>query len=310
MYLCFFTFAALLTHTPRALLPSPPPRLTEHSLISSVINRLTIFAMALLNLKAVASILAFCAASVAATGGETATCLSAHTTTETAVTDSGYTISDGTTVSTMNICTVTHETQCNQVASVPHSAEMHPSSAPGIPPAPTSATPPADSSATSIGAQGASTSTEAGTPAEQTGAPSTGIPVVPMPPSSGVSYVSGPGSASAEQETNPSPTNSAGAENSSPSGVGSATGVSSVQTTATAAYGSSVSDTAVVVTDSETGYGSVVSGTATDAYPSSAEDTDESTPTGTPGVTASAAAKMLAPGAALSIAGMLIAVIF
>jgi hypothetical protein len=85
--------------------------------------------------------------------------------------------------------------------------------------------------------------------------------------------------------------------------------VPGVQTT-TAAYGSSVSVTAVVVTDSETQHESVVSGTAIDTYPSSAEETDESTPTGTPGVTASAAAKLLAPGAALAIAGMLIAVIF
>ncbi|KAG4285379.1 hypothetical protein FPRO06_06639 [Fusarium proliferatum] len=265
--------------------------------------------MAILKLKAVASILAFCAASVAATGGETATCLSAHTTTETAVTDSGYTISDGTTVSTMNICTVTHETQCNQVTSVPYSAEMQPSSAADIPPAPTGANPPADSSATSVGAQDASASSEAGPSAEQTGAPSTGVPVVPIPPASGPSYVSGPGSSSGEQETNPGPTDSAGVENPSPSAVDSITDVSGVQTS-TAAYGSSVSGTAVVVTASETGYESVISGTATDTYPSSAEETDESTPTGTPGVTASAAAKVLAPGAALGIAGMLIAVIF
>ncbi|KAF5971532.1 hypothetical protein FBULB1_9194 [Fusarium bulbicola] len=264
--------------------------------------------MAVLKLKAVATILAFCAASVTATGGETATCLSAHTTTETAVTDSGYTVSDGITVPTMNICTVTHETQCNQVTSGPYSVEMQPSSAAGIPPVPTGATPP-DSSAISVGAHGTSASTEAGPPAEQTGAPSAGVPVVPMPPSSGPSYVSGPGSVPAEQGTNPGPTNSAGVENPSPSAVDSVTDVSGVQTT-TAAYGSSVSDTAVVVTDSETGYESVISGTATDTYPSSAEETDESTPTGTPGVTASAAAKMLAPGAALGIAGMLIAAIF
>ncbi|KAF5537396.1 hypothetical protein FMEXI_9948 [Fusarium mexicanum] len=264
--------------------------------------------MAVLKLKAVATILAFCAASAAATGGETATCLSAHTTTETAVTDSGYTVSDGITVPTMNICTVTHETQCNQVTSGPYSAEMQPSSAADIPPVPTGATPP-DSSAISVGAQGTSASTEAGPPAEQIGAPSAGVPVVPMPPSSGPSYVSGPGSVPAEQGTNPGPTNSAGVENPSPSAVDSVTDVSGVQTT-TAAYGSSVSDSAVVVTDSETGYESVISGTATDTYPSSAEETDESTPAGTPGVTASAAAKMLAPGAALGIAGMLIAVIF
>ncbi|KAF4494769.1 hypothetical protein FAGAP_9113 [Fusarium agapanthi] len=264
--------------------------------------------MAVLKLKAVANILAFCAASVAATGGETATCLSAHTTTENAVTDSGYTISDGITVPTMNICTVTHETQCNQVTSGSYSVEMQPSSAAGIPPAPTGATPP-DSSAISVGAQGTSASTEAGLPAEQTGAPSAGVPVIPIPPSSGPSYVSGPGSASAEQGTNPGPTNSAGVENPSTSAVDSVTDVPGVQTT-TAAYGSSVSDTAVVVTGSETGYESVISGTAADIYPSSAEETDESTPTGTPGVTASAAAKMLAPGAALAVAGMLIAVIF
>ncbi|KAF5247886.1 hypothetical protein FANTH_6167 [Fusarium anthophilum] len=263
--------------------------------------------MAVLKLKAVATILAFCAASVAATGGETATCLSAHTTTETAVTDSGYTVSDGITVPTMNICTVTHETQCNQVTSGPYSVEMQPSSAAGIPPVPTGATPP--DSSTISGAQGTSASTEAGPPAEQTGAPSAGVPVVPMPPSSGPSYVSGPGSVPAEQGTNPGPTNSAGVENPSPSAVDSVTDVSGVQTT-TAAYGSSVSDTAVVVTDSETGYESVISGSATDTYPSSAEETDESTPTGTPGVTASAAAKMLAPGAELGIAGMLIAAIF
>ncbi|KAF5689434.1 hypothetical protein FDENT_4454 [Fusarium denticulatum] len=258
--------------------------------------------MAVLKLKAVATILAFCAASVAATGGETATCLSAHTTTETAVTDSGYTVSDGTIVSTMNICTVTHETQCNQVTSVPYSIAMQPSSAAVIPPAPTGGTPPG-SSAISVGVQGTSASTEAVPPAEQTGSPSTGVPVVPIPSSSGPSYVSEPGSASGKQETN-----SASVENPSPSAVDSVTDVPSVQTT-TVAYGSSVSDTAVVVTDSETRYESVVSGTATDTYPSSAEETDESTPTGTPGVTASAAAKMLAPGAALAIAGMLIAVI-
>ncbi|KAF5717494.1 hypothetical protein FMUND_5790 [Fusarium mundagurra] len=265
--------------------------------------------MAVLKLKAVATILAFCAAaSVAATGGETATCLSAHTTTENAVTDSGYTVSDGTTVSTMNICTVTHETQCNQVTSASYSVEMHPSSASGIPPAPSGATPP-DSSAISVGTQGTSASTEVVPPAEQTGAPSSGVPVIPIPPSSGPSYVPGPGSASAEQTTNPGPTNSAGIENPSPSSVDSVTDVPGAQTT-TAAYGSSVSDTVVVVTDSETRYESVVSGTATDTYPSSAEEIDESTPTGTPGVTASAAAKVLAPGAALGIAGMLIAVIF
>ncbi|KAF5593272.1 hypothetical protein FPCIR_5277 [Fusarium pseudocircinatum] len=261
--------------------------------------------MAILKLKAVATILAFCAASVVATGGETATCLSAHTTTETAVTDSGYTVSDGTIVSTMNICTVTHETQCNQVTSVPYSIAKQPSSAVVIPPASTGGTPPG-SSAISVGAQGTSASTEAVPPAEQTGSPST---VVPIPSSSGLSYVSGPGSASGKQETNPGPTNSAGIENPSPSAVNSVTDVPGVQTT-TAAYGSSVSDTAVIVTDSKTRYESVVSGTATDTYPSSAEETDESTPAGTPGVTASAAAKMLAPGAALAIAGMLIAVTF
>ncbi|KAM5515996.1 hypothetical protein FOXYSP1_02947 [Fusarium oxysporum f. sp. phaseoli] len=268
--------------------------------------------MAVLKLKAIAIILAFCAASVAATGGETATCLSDHTITETAVTDAGYSISDGTLVSTMNICTVTHETKCDHVASVPYSVEMHPSSAAGMPSAPTGATAPADSSATSVGAQGVSATTEAGPPAEQTGAQSTGapvVPVVPIPPSSGPSYVPGPGTASGEQGTNPSPTNSASIENPSPSALVSATDVPGVQTT-TAAYGSSVTDTAVVVTDSETGYETAISSTATDTYPSSAEETDESTPTGTPGVTASAAAKMLAPGAALSIAGMLIAVIF
>ncbi|KAI3588625.1 hypothetical protein IWW34DRAFT_877438 [Fusarium oxysporum f. sp. albedinis] len=266
--------------------------------------------MAVLKLKAIAIILALCAASVVATGGETAT--SDHTTTETAVTDAGYTISDGTLVSTMNICTVTHETKCDHVASVPYSVEMHPSSAAGMPSAPTGATAPADSSATSVGAQGVSDTTEAGPPAEQTGAQSTGapvVPVVPVPPSSGPSYVPGPGTASGEQGTNPSPTNSASVENPSPSAVVSATDVPGVQTT-TAAYGSSVTDTAVVVTDSETGYETAISSTATDTYPSSAEETDESTPTGTPGATASAAAKMLAPGAALSIAGMLIAVIF
>ncbi|ENH68632.1 hypothetical protein FOC1_g10014417 [Fusarium oxysporum f. sp. cubense race 1] len=251
--------------------------------------------MAVLKLKAIAIILAFCAASVAATGGETATCLSDHTITETAVTDAGYSISDGTLVSTMNICTVTRETKCDHVASVPYSVEMHPSSASGMPSAPTGATAPADSSATSVGAQGVSATTEAGPPAD--------------PPSSGPSYVPGPGTASGEQGTNPSPTNSAGVENPSPSAVVSATDVPGVQTT-TAAYGSSVTDTAVAVTDSETGYETAISSTATDTYPSSAEETDESTPTGTPGVTASAAAKMLAPGAALSIAGMLIAVIF
>ncbi|KAF5262778.1 hypothetical protein FOXYS1_6487 [Fusarium oxysporum] len=265
--------------------------------------------MAVLKLKAIAIILAFCAASVVATGGETATCLSDHTTTETAVTDAGYSISDGTLVSTMNICTVTHETKCDHVASVPYSVEMHPSSAAGMPSAPTGATAPADSSATSVGAQGVSDTTEAGPPAEQTRAQSTGAPVVPVPPSSGPSYVPGPGTASGEQGTNPSPTNSASVENPSPSAVVSATDVPGVQTT-TAAYGSSVTDTAVVVTDSETGYVTAISSTATDTYPSSAEETDESTPTGTPGATASAAAKMLAPGAALSIAGMLIAVIF
>ncbi|KAG9501062.1 hypothetical protein J7337_006745 [Fusarium musae] len=264
--------------------------------------------MAVLKLKAVATILAFCAASVAATGGETATCLSAHTTTETAVTDSGYTVSDGTIVSTMNICTVTHETQCNQVTSVPYSIAMQPSSAADIPTAPTGGTPPG-SSAISVGAQGTSASTEAIPPADQTGSPSTGVPVIPIPSPSGPSYISGPGSASGKQETNPGLTNSASVENPSPSAVNSVTDVPGVQTT-TAAYGSSVSDTAVVVTDSETRYESVVSGTATDTYPSSAEETDESTPTGTPGVTASAAARMLAPGAALAIAGMLIAVIF
>ncbi|KAF5587088.1 hypothetical protein FPANT_7056 [Fusarium pseudoanthophilum] len=260
--------------------------------------------MDVLKLKAVATILAFCATSVAATGGETATCLSAHTTTETAVTDSGYTVSDGTTVSTMNICTVTHETQCNQVTSVPYSIAMQPSSAAVIPPAATGDIPPG-SSAISVGAQGTSASTEVVPPAEQTGSPSTGVPT----PSSGPSYVPGPGSASGKQETSPGPTNSASVENPSPSVVDSVTDVPGVQTT-TAAYGSSVSDTAVAVTDSETRYESVVSGTATDTYPSSAEETDESTPTGTPGVTASAAAKMLAPGAAIAIAGMLIAVIF
>ncbi|KAF4957697.1 hypothetical protein FGADI_2936 [Fusarium gaditjirri] len=268
--------------------------------------------MAVLKIKAIAIILAFCAASVAATGSETATCLSDFTTTETAMTDAGYATSDGTLVSTMNICIVTHETNCNHVASVPYSTEMHPSSAVGMPSAPTEATAPADSSATSVGAKGVSTTIETGSPAEQTGAQSTGTPespIVPVPPSSGLSYISGPGTASGEHGANPSPTNSAGVENPSPSAAVSTTEVPGAQTT-TAAYGSSVSGTAVVVTDSETGYETAISGTATDTYLSSAEETDESTPTGTPGVTASAGAKMLAPGAALSFVGMLIAVIF
>ncbi|KAF9769076.1 hypothetical protein IL306_013560 [Fusarium sp. DS 682] len=269
--------------------------------------------MAVLKLKVIASILAFCAASVAATEGESATCLSDHLTTDIPSTEYGVATSDGTVISTMNICTITRETQCGHVVSIISSVKMHPSVSTGMPSLPVGGATVSISSPDSsiLSAKGVSTSATQGVPpAEQTGAQSTSVPVspAPAPAPSGTNYVSAPGTASGEQGPGPMPSNSAVGKNPSSPAVISTTDASGVPTVNTA-YASSVTGTAAV-TDSDTGYETIVSGTATDAYPSSAEKTDESTPTGTPGVTASAAAKMLAPGAALGIAGMLIAVIF
>ncbi|KAF4345279.1 hypothetical protein FBEOM_781 [Fusarium beomiforme] len=267
--------------------------------------------MTVFKLKVIASILAFCAASVAATEGESATCLSDHVATDAPSTEHGVTSSGDTVISTMNICTITRVTHCGYVASIMSSAEMQSSVATNMPSVPAGgATGPVNSpSNTYLSAKDFSSSaTLVISPAEQTGAQSTGAPVVPAPGASNTQYLSGPGAASGEQGPGFMPSNSAVGENPSPSAIIGTTDASGVLTISTA-HASSVTDT-TVVTDSETGYETTVSGTATGAYHSSAEETDESTPTGTPGVTASAAAKTLAPGAALGIAGMLIAVLF
>ncbi|KAF4449775.1 hypothetical protein F53441_6970 [Fusarium austroafricanum] len=262
--------------------------------------------MAVLKLKVVVSILAFCAASVVGTDheDESTRCMSAQTSIDSPVTHYGFATSDGTVVSTMNICTVTHETHCASAAPVVSSVVVHPSAPTVMPsnPAGDNPTVPAGNSQTTYNAQDVTSATGVVPPAEQTGGQSTGAPVVPGIPGTSETVYVPPGDTSlGQQGPNPTQTMSEGTMNPSVTAIISTTDASGNPTVLSTVIVPSVTDSAAV-TGSENGYDTSVSG--------SAEETAEGTPTGTPGVTATGAAKRLAPGAALGVAGMLIAVVF
>ncbi|SPJ71600.1 uncharacterized protein FTOL_01328 [Fusarium torulosum] len=274
--------------------------------------------MAVLKLKVLVSILAICAPLVAGTSpdGESVPCLTAQTTTAAPYTyEYGVGTSDGTVIHTLNICTTTREVQCITTTSYGGQSLTFATIVPSVPSIPVGG---GQSSAagehTSYHGQGISSLTEVVTAPSGTNVVPSVVPGVP-----GVS-----GSASQPGYSPPADVSTGGqvpvtvpsnGEGTAPlpSAV-SNTDMPGASTGLTTAYeGPSVTDTAVVtdtaiVTDSETGYDTAVSGTVTDAYSSSAGETGEGTPTGTP--TASGASKMLAPGAALGLAVMLIALVF
>ncbi|KAH7246186.1 hypothetical protein BKA59DRAFT_528026 [Fusarium tricinctum] len=284
--------------------------------------------MAVLKLKVLASILAICAPLVAGASpnGESVPCLTAQTTTAAPYTyEYGVGTTDGTVIHTLNICTTTQEVQCITTTSFGGQSLIFATIVPSVPIGGGQSS--AAGEHTSYHGQGMSSLTEVVPVPSGTNVVPSVVPDVPSAPSvPGVPDVSGgpsqpgysppAGVSTGGQVPVPVPSNGEGtAPLPLPSAV-SNTGMSGVPTGLTTAYeGPSVTDTAVVtdtaiVTDSETGYDTAVSGsgTATDAYPSSAGETGEGTPTGTP--TASGASKMLAPGAALGLAVMLVALVF
>ncbi|KAM0486436.1 hypothetical protein ACHAP7_002236 [Fusarium lateritium] len=283
--------------------------------------------MAVLKLKVLASILAICAPLVAGTSpdGESVPCLTAQTTTAAPYTyEYGVGTTDGTVIHTLNICTTTQEVQCITTTSFGGQSLTFATIVPSVPVGGGQSS--AAGEHTSYHGQGMSSLTEVVPVPSGTNVVPSVVPGIPSAPSvpgvPGVPGVSGSASqpgysppagvSTGGQVPVPVPSNGEGTAP-LPSAV-SNTDISGVPTGLTTAYeGPSVTDTAVVtdtaiVTDSETGYDTAVSGTATDAYPSSAGETGEGTPTGTP--TASGATKMLAPGAALGLAVMLIALVF
>ncbi|UZP42064.1 hypothetical protein NXS19_009880 [Fusarium pseudograminearum] len=276
--------------------------------------------MAVYKLKALASILALCATLAAATGtqGESVPCMSAHTETETPYThEYGAAISDGTVIHSMTVCSIVHETNlpCYYRCSLRPPGEQ-----PSVP---------AGGEQTTYHGQGVSSGTE--------DVPASSVPIASAivssvaPGASETNYAPPAGvsdsAASAEHGSvpganpsvvNPSVVNPSGAIPSEggevvplPSLI-STTDVSGNPTILTTLYSepsAAVGDTATatVVTDSETVYDTAVSGTATGT---DAEETDGVTPTGTPTVTASAAAKHLIPGAILGLVGIVFVAIF
>ncbi|KAF4966291.1 hypothetical protein FSARC_6024 [Fusarium sarcochroum] len=263
--------------------------------------------MAVFKLKALASVLAIVAPYVAGTGVDGETALSAQISTDAAVTlQYGSATSDGTVLYTMSVCAVTHQTECTMVIST--SGEALPSVATNEPSVPVGGEPsvPAGGEPTTYHGEGMSSLSE-GVPApSETGVEPTGASAVSEP------GYSAPAGTSPGEGPVPVPVPSGGGEPVPiPSVIISTTDASGNPTVLTTAYDEpSVTDTATV-TGSETVYDTtVVTGTATDSNPSSADETEEGTPTGTPSVTATGAAQTLSPGAALAIAGILIAVVF
>ncbi|CAF3486438.1 unnamed protein product [Fusarium graminearum] len=285
--------------------------------------------MAVYKLKALASILALCATLATATGtqGESVPCMSAHTETETPYThEYGAGISDGTVIHSMTVCSVVHETKCVDTTSAEGESMQPPPAATDVPSGPPGEQPsvPAGGEQTTYHGQSVSSGTE--------DVPTSSVPIASVtvssvaPGASETNYAPPAGvsdsAASAEHGSvpgaNPSVINpsgvipSEGGEVVPVSSLISTTDVSGNPTILTTLYSepsAAVSDTATatVVTGSETVYDTVVSGTATGT---DAEETDGVTPTGTPTVTASAAAKQLIPGAILGLVGIVFAAIF
>ncbi|EYB33110.1 hypothetical protein FG05_06076 [Fusarium graminearum] len=285
--------------------------------------------MAVYKLKALASILALCATLATATGtqGESVPCMSAHTETETPYThEYGAGISDGTVIHSMTVCSVVHETKCVDTTSAEGESMQPPPAATDVPSGPPGEQPsvPAGGEQTTYHGQSVSSGTE--------DVPTSSVPIASVtvssvaPGASETNYAPpadvSDSAASAEHGSvpgaNPSVINpsgvipSEGGEVVPVSSLISTTDVSGNPTILTTLYSepsAAVSDTATatVVTGSETVYDTVVSGTATGT---DAEETDGVTPTGTPTVTASAAAKQLIPGAILGLVGIVFAAIF
>ncbi|KAL4722702.1 hypothetical protein ACLX1H_010585 [Fusarium chlamydosporum] len=278
--------------------------------------------MAVYKLKAIASILAFCAPFAAATGVQGESAPSAHTETESPYThEYGAAISDGTVIHSMTVCSIVHETKCTDTTSVGDATMQGPSAAtaassvvvvqPSVP---------AGGAQTTYQGQGVPSDTQDVPAPTVPVASATVVPGVPgAPGASGTNYAPPAGAsdsaASAEHGSMP-PINpsgvapSQGSEGVPPAvpSVISTTDASGNPTMITSVYSqpsAAVSDTVTaVVTGTETGYDTTVSGTA---IGTDAEETGDGTPTGTPGVTASAAAKMLTPGALLGFAGIFFA---
>ncbi|QPC79413.1 hypothetical protein HYE68_010165 [Fusarium pseudograminearum] len=288
--------------------------------------------MAVYKLKALASILALCATLAAATGTQGESVPSAHTETETPYThEYGAAISDGTVIHSMTVCSIVHETKCVDITSAEGESMQPPPAATDVPSGPPGEQPsvPAGGEQTTYHGQGVSSGTE--------DVPASSVPIASAtvssvaPGASETNYAPPAGvsdsAASAEHGSvpganpsvvNPSVVNPSGAIPSEggevvplPSLI-STTDVSGNPTILTTLYSepsAAVGDTATatVVTDSETVYDTAVSGTATGT---DAEETDGVTPTGTPTVTASAAAKHLIPGAILGLVGIVFVAIF
>ncbi|KAJ4255521.1 hypothetical protein NW762_009518 [Fusarium torreyae] len=264
--------------------------------------------MAVFKLKALASVLAIVAPYVAGTGVDGETGLSAQISTDAAVTQQvGSATSDGTILYTMSVCAVTHQTECTMVVST--SGEALPSVVTNMPSVPVGGQPsvPAGGEPTTYHGEGMSSPSEGAPAPSETGVEPSGASAISEP------GYSAPAGTSPGGEPVPVPVPSGGGEPVTiPSVIISTTDASGNPTVLTTAYDEpSVTDIATAtVTGSETVYDTtIVSGTATDGNPSSADGTEEVTPTGTPSVTATGAAQTLSPGAALAIAGILIAVV-
>ncbi|KAF5002670.1 hypothetical protein FGRMN_208 [Fusarium graminum] len=281
--------------------------------------------MAVLKLKVLASIMAVCAPLVAGTSpdGESVPCLTAQTTTAQPYTyEYGVGTTDGTAIHSLKICTTTHEVQCITTTSFGGESLSFATIVPSAPVGGSQSS--AAGEQTTYHGQGMSSLTEVAPVPSGTNVVPSDVPGAPSAPSapsvSGVPGVSGSasqpgysppaGASTGEQVPVSVPSN--GEETAPGPSAVSSTDVSGVLTAGTTAYeGPSITDTAIVtdsVTETGTVYDTDISGTATDGNPSSAGETGEGTPTGTPA--ASSAGEILTPGAALSIAAMLIAVVF
>ncbi|KAM0375026.1 hypothetical protein ACHAPK_003123 [Fusarium culmorum] len=280
--------------------------------------------MAVYKLKALASIVALCATLATATGTQGESVPSAHTKTETPYThEYGAGISDGTVIHSMAVCSVVHETKCVDTTSAEGESMQPPPAATDVPSGPPGEQPsvPAGGEQTTYHGQGVSSGTE--------DVPASSVPIASATvssvahgasetnyaPPAGVSDSAASAEHGSVPGANPSVVNPSVAN---PSGVIpseggevvpvpsliSTTDVSGNPTILTTLYSE---PTATVVTGSETVYDTAVSGTTTGT---DAEETDGVTPTGTPTVTASAAAKHLIPGAILGLVGIVFVAIF
>ncbi|KAF5027273.1 hypothetical protein F66182_616 [Fusarium sp. NRRL 66182] len=282
----------------------------------SVKNRFLTVSMAVFNLKALASVLALIAPLGVSATDDGQTSLSAQTLTDAPVTEQyGSATSDGSVLYTMSVCVVTHQTECSEVIST--GGEVLPSAATNEASIPVGGQPsvPAGGEPTTYHGEGISSPTE-GVPApSETGLQPSGVPTGSEPGYSVPAAGTAPGEQPVPVPSNggePVPVPSDGGEPVPvPSVIISTTDASGNPTVLTTAYDDepSVTGTATV-TGSETVYETAVSGSYTEVNPSSAEETEESTPTGTPGVTATGAGSTLSPGAILGLAGILIAAVF